>query len=212
MKKLILFSALLSVLVFCSSSNAEMQKQGRFLDELILKDLADGRNFELIKQFRYLDPAKITWVVPAGEKVDGASIPQVLWSIIGGPWSGKYRRASVIHDYFFRTKKYESGSVHRVFYDAMLTDGVSPIKAKVMYYAVLRFNDRWEARSNLDDCGPRINCLPILADEIKYYDRRVSVSFDEADLKNARQVIETQNLSIETIEQMAKNNLQEASK
>jgi Protein of unknown function (DUF1353) len=42
--------------------------------------------------------------VPAGAIVGGASIPQVFWSIIGGPFEDKYREASVIHDYYCEQK------------------------------------------------------------------------------------------------------------
>ena len=41
---------------------------------------------------------KKTWTAPKGAKVDGASIPQLFWTPIGGPFEGKYRYASVIHD------------------------------------------------------------------------------------------------------------------
>ncbi|WP_412773782.1 DUF1353 domain-containing protein [Nitrobacter sp.] len=34
------------------------------------------------------------WSVPAGATVDGASIPQLFWSLLGG------RNASAIHDWF----------------------------------------------------------------------------------------------------------------
>ncbi len=209
----ICISLLLSTIFFYSPSNADTKIQGKFLDELVLKGINDGRYFQLINKFRYLDPAGITWIVPVNERVNGASIPPILWSLVGGPWSGKYRRASVIHDYFFRTKKYASESVHRVFYDAMLTGGVSTIKAKLMYYAVLRFNDRWERQTYIKDCGTKINCYPILEGEeppVSY--SRISIPYDENDLKNAEQRIETENLSIKDIEKLAKNNLKQANK
>ncbi len=180
--------------------------KGNFLDDLVLKDTGDGRRFQLMSQFRYTDPRDITWVVPTGEVVDGASIPSALWSIVGGPWSGKYRRASVIHDYFFRTKKYDSDAVHRVFYDAMITDGVPILKAKTMYYAVLRFNDRWEQKSYLGDCGGgKINCKPILAGEgDPTHLVRTTVKFDNVDINSAMRVIEAENLSLAQIEDLAK--------
>jgi hypothetical protein len=133
---------------------------GRFLDDLILKDLGSGRDFEVVRQFRYLDPQGTMWIVPKGERTDGASIPKPLWSFFGGPWDGKYRRAAVIHDYFFETKRYESAAVHRVFYEAMLTDGVDPLKAKLMYWAVLRFNDQWGPASPVPSCGDQLGPKP----------------------------------------------------
>lgn len=180
---------------------------GRFLDPLRLEDVGNGRDFRVMEQFRFLDFSGTTWVVPPGEVVNGASIPRILWDILGGPWSGKYRRGSVVHDYFFRQKKYASGSVHRVFYEAMLTDGVAQLKAKIMYWAVLRFNDSWEGRSVLGDCSPsgKINCLPVLADEpIPVTWERVSVTFDEAELQKAAKLIEATDPSLEEIEELAR--------
>ena len=50
----------------------------------------------LLDDFGYVDPGKITWKAPKGHKIDGASIPPVFWSFIGGPFEGKYRNASVV--------------------------------------------------------------------------------------------------------------------
>jgi hypothetical protein len=61
--------------------------------------------FKLLSEYKYKDSKGTIWIVPEGVIVDGASVPTPLWSIIGSPWSGKYRNASVIHDYFFDTKK-----------------------------------------------------------------------------------------------------------
>ncbi|WP_259665689.1 MULTISPECIES: DUF1353 domain-containing protein [Rhizobium] len=61
---------------------------GQFID-------ADPRPlFELSNNFSFDDPNGLKWDVPAGEKVDGASIPQAFWSIIGGPFEGPYLKAS----------------------------------------------------------------------------------------------------------------------
>ncbi len=185
---------------------------GEFLDELTLKDTGNGRDFEITNSFRYRDPKGILWVVPKSTTVNGASIPQPLWSIVGGPWEGKYRRASVIHDYFFDEKRYDSASVHRVFYDAMLTDGVSPFKAGLFYWAVVRFNDEWETSgSPVPSCGERferkkIRCIKLPDDEpIPVFFGRVSVKFNESEYRNAEKQIKFESL---TPEQIAKDALE----
>lgn len=91
----------------------------------------------------YLDPYCRSWVAPAGAIVDGASIPQFAWSIIGGPFEGKYRDASVIHDVACREKNAPWEYIHLVFYYAMLANGSDPLKAKIMYAAVYHFGSRW---------------------------------------------------------------------
>ena len=37
--------------------------------------------------------------VPIGFITDGGSIPPLVYSIIGGPWSGHYIEAAIIHDW-----------------------------------------------------------------------------------------------------------------
>jgi hypothetical protein len=138
-------TALMSLALALSSESAAAQaSKGRFLDPLDLRDDdGNGRDFTVLNQFRYVDPGDTTWIVPAGVKVNGASIPRFLWTIVGSPWTGRYRRASVVHDYFYTREKYGSDKIHRVFYDAMITDGVGQFQAGSMYYAVVRFNPRW---------------------------------------------------------------------
>ena len=79
-----------------------------------------------------------------GSRIDGASIPQVLWST-GGPYEGKYRDASVIHDVYCdeapKTRTWQA--VHRMFYDGMLASGVADTRALFMYGAVYRHGPKW---------------------------------------------------------------------
>src|SRR5215471_561969 len=98
---------------------------GRYLGRLVLEPLADGRLMRLVEPFGFLDPEQKRWPVPPGAKVDGASIPQALWSLIGGPFEGKYRDASVVHDYYCDVRTEPWRAVHKVFYNAMRASDVS---------------------------------------------------------------------------------------
>ena len=84
------------------------------------------------------------WPVPPGTVVDGASIPDIFWSVIGGPFEGVYRGPSVVHDFYCGSRIRPCPDVHRVFYDAMLTAGVSKKRAWLMYQAVFRFGPQWK--------------------------------------------------------------------
>lgn len=209
-KRFLLAFVTLAVSVLCSSSFGK----GDYLDQLVLRDYGDGRQFIVESEYRYADSRNTLWTVPKGTVVNGASIPEYLWSLVGGPWEGLYRNASVIHDYFFDRRQYDSDSVHWVFYDAMITSGVSAFKAKVMYYAVLRFNPRWKALELTKQPCPikpqgysRYNCYPVLADEAGAT-RIVYVletpKFDEAELKTMAKLIESKDPSVEDLERLAK--------
>lgn len=115
-----------------------------FVGKLVLSPDDNGRTMTLEEPFTFVDGGCIRWNVPKSAAVDGASIPRFLWTLIGGPWDGAYRKASVIHDWycFRRSKPWQS--VHRMFFDAMLASGVGQKKAKVMYLAVYYRGPRWD--------------------------------------------------------------------
>lgn len=103
-----------------------------------------GRTAKTLRALTFTDPAGLQWVVPKGTVVDGASIPQAFFTVIGGPWDGPYRDASIVHDYYCVRKNRTWQAVHRMFYDAMVARNVNPLKAKIMYYAVYKFGPRWK--------------------------------------------------------------------
>lgn len=116
---------------------------GEYVGELIWKPQKDGRTMKLAQPFAFVDAAKLKWNVPKEATVDGASIPRLLWPIIGGPFEGKYREASVIHDWFCDRRSRPWKAVHRMFYEAMLTSGVNAAQARVMYAGVYGGGPRW---------------------------------------------------------------------
>src|SRR5262245_30471791 len=88
----------LSCLLATNQIRAQDNPYGKFLDELNVSLSGDGRRMTLLNDYRFRDPKGEIWLAKQGSIVDGASIPRVFWSIIGGPLNGPYRNASVIHD------------------------------------------------------------------------------------------------------------------
>lgn len=84
----------------------------------------------------YLDPRNRVWPVPAGFKTDGASIPRFLWSFIGSPFNGAYRLPALFHDAAYCTPGVKRAEADRMFYDAMREEGVSFVKAQLMWAGV----------------------------------------------------------------------------
>ncbi|HGM8089608.1 TPA: DUF1353 domain-containing protein [Pseudomonas aeruginosa] len=119
---------------------------GSFEGKLLTEWLSDGRHMQLEFPYCYYSPDGTAWPVPAGTIVDGASIPQIMWSLIGGPFEGLYRNGSVIHDYYCVIQSRTWQETHRMFYDAMRCNGVEVLKAKIMFYAVYRFGPRWDPK------------------------------------------------------------------
>ena len=125
---------------------------GKFLDQLKGEFLADAKprpQFKIEKKFRFEDPNGLLWSTPRGTKVDGASIPQFFWSIIGGPFEGAYINASVIHDHYCRTKERTAHDTHRNFYYGMMASNVPEWKADLMHWAVSTFGPSWKLENRV---------------------------------------------------------------
>jgi hypothetical protein len=116
---------------------------GRYDGQAVVRLLDDGRRVQLVEDFGFIDQAENRWDVPEGAIVDGASIPQALWSIIGGPFEGRYRDASIVHDWYCDMRSRPWQNVHRVFFEAMLTSGVAKVRANLMYAGVYWGGPRW---------------------------------------------------------------------
>ena len=116
---------------------------GRFEGRVVARWEDDGRTMTLVEPFAYVDPRAARWPAPAGAVVNGASIPRAFWSLIGGPFAGEFRNASVVHDVACETRDRAWRAVHRMFYEACRCGGVGAVKAKTMYYAVFHYGPRW---------------------------------------------------------------------
>ena len=63
-----------------------------------LTERGADRLMQLLQDFTFTDPDGKKWITPKGHRVDGASIPRPLWALVGSPYTGNYRRASIVHD------------------------------------------------------------------------------------------------------------------
>ena len=125
-------------------SPATTFKWGYYDGDPVTKWNPDGRTMTLLTELRYTDPQGVEWVAPIGSVVDGASIPRYLWSIMGGPFEGQYRNASVLHDVAYGEHKRPWQDCDRMFYYAMRCSGVNAVEAKTMFYAVYKFAHHWK--------------------------------------------------------------------
>jgi hypothetical protein len=185
-----IFALLVLIIATPASVMASPSGWGHFPDPLELRMNRQGRSAELTSTFTYVDMAGKRWTAPKGAVVDGASIPKAVWSLIGGPWDGEYRDASVIHDYYCDRKSEPWRKVHEMFYHAMLANNVSPTKAKVMYAAVYRFGPRW----NFVYTPKCANCAAVPY-RVGEYER----SFDRAEFDALRGAIESGRMSLEEV-------------
>lgn len=191
----------LSCLLLAFAPGIVSAQSGRFDSAALVEFSPDGRSVVLKRAFKFTDTQGQEWRVPVNTVVDGASIPQPFWSLIGGPFEGKYRDASIVHDYFCEKKNRSWRAVHRVFYDGMIANGVDPVQAKLMYYAVYRFGPRWEIRTE------RVP-VPQFSGPPRMVDREIAVElpsaeYNAADVEAALALIASSNPSLEDLDRLA---------
>jgi hypothetical protein len=195
---------LVAVLAACASDQKRGAEQtvpggtkwGYYSGEPVTKWNPDGRTMTLLTELRYTDPKGEVWVAPEGSLVDGASIPRYLWSIMGGPFEGKYRNASLLHDVAYGQKNRPWQDCDRMFYHAMRCSGVGGVEAKTLYYALYRFGNHWKF--------PIKRGKPVKVDGAmvaRAIPRAVPVNQNEVD--EARDWIRRAEPSLEQIEQRA---------
>jgi len=103
----------------------------------------DPRKMRLLQTITFTDSKEQKWVAQELAVIDGASIPKFFWRVIGSPFIGFYRRPSVIHDIYCVNQMRPAQEVHDMFHEAMIADGVSEEKARIMFEAVDKFGPRW---------------------------------------------------------------------
>lgn len=138
---LLVISAVIGIPIACAQMNF-----GSFVGSVRAEWLRGGeseRRMVLLEDFVYVDPKGREWIAPKGSETDGATIPQVAWSIVGGPFDGQYREAAVIHDVYCDSKTEPWRDVHRIFYYANRAAGVSENKSKILYGAVMIGGPKW---------------------------------------------------------------------
>lgn len=117
--------------------------KGSVVTEWLVHPNKPDRNMKLLQDFSFVDEKGTVWTAPAGYEPNGANIPRPLWSFIGSPFYGDFRRASVVHDYFCEDERkfdYDSDEVHDIFLQGMREDGVPLWKARLMDAGVRLFN------------------------------------------------------------------------
>lgn len=114
------------------------------------------RDMELLEDFVFTDPKGTPWVAPKGSKINGASIPSSLWSTVGSPYTGAYRRASIVHDVACvnAINDAERAKADLMFYDACITGGCSKFQANTLYMGV-RVGAWWSPPSSTREFGVR---------------------------------------------------------
>jgi hypothetical protein len=110
----------------------------------------NDRDMLLLEDFTYTDPQGVRWLAPRHSTINGASIPSALWTTVGSPYTGAYRRASIVHDVACVNARTDNDRLKadRMFYDACIDGGCSKRQANLLYMGV-RIGAWWSPPSSL---------------------------------------------------------------
>ncbi len=92
--------------------------------------------FITLHWFSYTTKKGVIHLVPKDFVTDGATIPRFLWSIIGSPFTGLYKKAVLIHDELYFTQKTKRRYADKIFLEIMKYSGVAFWKRIAMYSGV----------------------------------------------------------------------------
>ena len=88
------------------------------------------------------------FIIPANFETDLASIPKIAWPIMA-PAHSSLIRAAIVHDWFYRkTCDFTRQETDLIFYHILRNDGVSVVRASIMYYAVRWFGWNYYQEDN----------------------------------------------------------------
>jgi hypothetical protein len=106
----------------------------QFNGYVILKELDNGF-WKLQDDFSYENDC-IKATVKSGFTTDGASIPKVLWGIVGNPLEDDLLKPAIIHDGLYALMQLPRPTCDKLLKDMLLFNGVSKVRAYFIYYAV----------------------------------------------------------------------------
>ena len=129
-----------------------------------LTEAGPDRNMQVLKDFWFKDPDDKTWTTPLNWRIDGASIPRALWTLVGSPYTGDYRRASIVHDKACDDAGGNADArrvADRMFYHACREGGCSIYESTLLYIgvrigALTPAVAAWNTGATPETTGPRM--------------------------------------------------------
>ena len=102
-----------------------------------------GWGMLLSEPLTFTDTRGAEYTAPRSLLLDGASIPRFLWGIVGCPFTGEYRTASVVHDHMCVVKRNDWRFTHYLFWQMCRACGVGRVKSWILWAGVRFFGPRW---------------------------------------------------------------------
>lgn len=111
------------------------------------------------EDFGFVDATGLGWQAAKGLLTDGASIPTWAQPLVGEAFDKSFIKAAIIHDHYCVRHVRSWRKTHKVFHEALLSSGVSPGKAGIMYFAVLVGGPKWVKLVQGKPCPVGMACI-----------------------------------------------------
>lgn len=98
----------------------------------------------LLADFGFQDRNGRQWIAKRGAVLDGSSFAPLFEKLAGYPFVGEHRRAALLHDYFSQGLEQDWKAVRRMYYEALIAEGMSDQQAKTDYAVAMATAERWE--------------------------------------------------------------------
>ncbi len=119
---------------------------GSFQGRVVVEWLDDPfvPTMRLIEPFAYQQASGEAWKVPQGHVIKGRGMPPLFRHLIGQPFYGGFRKASIIYDHATQEMRQPWDHAQRMFLEASMVEGVHESEAKAMYLLLRAQGSRWE--------------------------------------------------------------------
>ncbi len=120
-----------------------------FLSPVCIKPYKNYR-YHTCDDIRFVVDQEI-YIIPKGFETDLASLPRMVWPLMAPAHSALIPPA-IVHDWFYRkTCDYTRKQTDLIFYHMLKNDGISTLKASIMYYSVRLFGRPYYNEDYCDD-------------------------------------------------------------
>jgi hypothetical protein len=146
MNKLLMIVSVLAFSTGALAAEAEGIDHGSFKGRVVVEWLDDPfvPTMRLVEPFAYQQAKGRTWEVPGGHVLKGRGMPPLFRDLIGQPFYGGFRKASIVYDHATQEMKQPWDEAQLMFLEASMAEGVNEPEAKAMYMLLRAQGSRWE--------------------------------------------------------------------
>ncbi len=117
-----------------------------FKGQVVVERLAQGfaPTVRANEGFGYRQAKGKFWEVTRGQVFNGDGMPPLLYDLAGSPYESNFPLSAMVYESATQKKTEQWSEAQRMFFEAAVTEGVSPRDAKVMYLLLVIQGSRWE--------------------------------------------------------------------